>query len=298
MKPNAIQVRIVIPAPETEWILGKIALKLQQHASAEDIEISIGPHVVEGADVNHYLPWWAAHGRLVSRSLLMVTHIEPDGKWEERARELCPAAAHVTTMSAQTKERLRGWGIPSERITVAHIGVDQDWKPRPIIVGLAYRVYRDGRKREKMLLRLADRMDLSAFCFIIIGTGWEGVVEGLEERGVNVSYYPTNDYQSHKTLVPQLDYWLYTGAWDEGPMGMLDALRCGVQCILPPHGYCLEAAPLAYFYNSFEELQEVFLAIKNLRWQHREAIEEWTWENYGQLHAELYRGVADGWGDY
>ena len=90
-----------------------------------------------------------------------------------------------------------------------------------------------------------------------------------------------------------LDYWLYTGVWDEGPMGMLDALACGVQCILPPHGYCLEAAPFAHFYSDLDELAAVFRAIRIERWRHRWPIKDWTWENYGLLHQVLYRKVAE-----
>jgi hypothetical protein len=224
----------------------------------------------------------------------MVTHIEPGSTWEKMAQSLFPKAAHLTTMSEQTKTRIVGWGIPPEKITVAHVGVDPDWKPRPIQVGLVYRIYNDGRKNEGLLLELADAMDLSAFQFIIIGTGWEPIVEGLHQRGVNVLYRSTEDYQIHKDLVPTLDYWLYTGQWDEGPMGMLDALRCGVQCILPPHGYCMEAAPDALFYRDRGNLLAIFSSIKAERWRRRWAIEDWTWENYGRLHQGLYRRIAGG----
>lgn len=291
---NAIHVRLVIPPPEIKWILGKIALKLQEHASAEDIEISCGPTVDREADVNHFLPWWAAHGRLVRQSLLMVTHVETSSCWEARARDLFPEATHMTTMSEETKTRIVGWGIAPAKITVAHVGVDDFWTPRSIVIGLSYRIYRDGRKNEGILLELADRMDLSAFRFIFIGTGWGRIVEGLEERGVKVSYHDTDRYDVHKGVVPQLDYWLYTGKWDEGPMGMLDALRCGVQCILPPHGYCLEAAPHSHFYRDIEELCYIFEAIKVAWWRHRWAIDDWTWEAYGALHQDLYRRIAHG----
>lgn len=288
-----MNVHIVIPEPETNWILGKIRDKLIEHASAEDTQITTSGGVDREADVNHYIPWWAAHGRLQSPSVLMVTHITPDETWKQRALEILPQATHLTTMSRQAKGRLEMWGIPPENISVAHVGIDQDWQPRPIVVGLAYRIYGDGRKRETILLELADKMDLSAFRFMFIGTGWGAITAQLQERGVKATYYNTDDYDVHKEMVPYFNYWLYTPAWDEGSMGMLDALACGVQCILPRTGYCLDAAPCAYWYDNLDQLAATFREIQYKRWKHREGIASWTWENYGRLHQEIYRRVAD-----
>lgn len=286
-----MRVHIVIPEPETKWILGKIACNLVEYANTEDIEVNTGSEVDPGADVNHFIPWWAAHGRLVPRSLLMVTHIEPNSRWEQIAHEILPKATYLTTMSRQTKERLESWGISPDRITVAPVGIDPKWQPRLISVGLVYRIYQDGRKGEGLLLELANSMDLSAFRFVLVGTGWGTIYEGLQERGIKADWYDTEDYAVHTSIVPHLDYWLYT-AWDEGPLGMLDALRCGVTCILPPQGYCLDAAPYSYFYRDLGELLAIFRNIREERWRHRRTLDRWTWRNYGQLHQEIYRGVA------
>lgn len=293
-----MKVHIVIPEPETTWILGVIRDKLIEHASAEDIEITTSGEMSREADVNHYIPWWAAHGCHHKPSVLMATHITPNEKWESLAKELLPDATHLTTMSEQTKIRLEGWGIPSDNISVAHVGIEEYWQPRPIVVGLAFRIYRDGRKREKILVELADKMDLSAFQFVFIGAGWETITAQLQERGVMVTHHSTvdavDDYRIHRDIVPYFDYWLYTTAWDEGPMGMLDALACGIQCILPPVGYCLDAAPYAYWYDDLDQLAAIFAKIQHERWKHREAVKDWTWENYGWLHQELYRRIANG----
>ncbi|MBI2354876.1 MAG: hypothetical protein HYV06_07595 [Deltaproteobacteria bacterium] len=245
------------------------------------------------ADVNHhiaYLGYTTPSGRL---DTLMVTHIDSLAKRGLLMRQLETAALGIC-MSSHAVNALVNAGIPREKlchVVPAHDGV---MSPRSIVIGITTRTYTDGRKREYLLTRLAERIDLSPFHFCIMGAGWDEVVEKLRPSGASVDYISEFAPERYRGLIAGLDYYLYLGC-DEGSMGFVDALAAGVATIVTPQGFHLDApGAITHSFETEDDLIAVFLAVAEERMSRVRAVQDWTWRNYAIKHLDVWGFLQSG----
>ena len=76
---------------------------------------------------------------------------------------------------------------------------------------------------------------------------------------------------------------------DEGQMGFIDALHAGVETIVTPQGYHLDACNgISYSFNTYDELLKVFNEIKQKREKLINAVSTWNWYDYARKHADIW----------
>jgi glycosyltransferase involved in cell wall biosynthesis len=149
-----------------------------------------------------------------------------------------------------------------------------------------------------MLLELADSQALDDFKFTIMGSGWEPVIEALRTRKIEVQYYDQFDYETYCQLIPSLDYFLYLGS-DEGSMGFVDALAAGVQTIVTPQGFHLDAEEgITFAISDVNELAKVFSDIAQRRQRLIQSVSSWTWPEYARKHLQIWETLLTNSGDY
>ena len=166
--------------------------------------------------------------------------------------------------------------------------------PNPKTIGICTRVYPDGRKRENLLEKIAEKFLPDDFSFKIMGAGWEKYVEKLLKKGFQVEYTPEFNYDKYIDLIPSLDYYLYMGL-DEGQMGFIDALAAGVETIVPPIGYHLDALEgISYPFTSEEELITTLTNLAEKRRKLIKSVQGWTWPDYAKKHLEIWQYLLDG----
>jgi hypothetical protein len=274
------------------WILGKIANKLCDALKTLNIDSSISDQPDFDADVNHHVYYLPFQGKKTKLDTLLVTHIDMENKLKILLGQLAVADGAVF-FSEQTKTLLETAGAPLQKLTVINPPQDEVIKPRKLRVGLLSNIYPNNRKREDLIYELVLSLDLSIFKFEIMGAGWDMLTGLLDQKGVAYTCYPEFDYECYIKLVPELDYFLYTGM-DEGSMAFLDAMAADVKTIVTPQGFHLDTSyPIDHPFVSADDLKDVFTQITGERCARPNAVKSWTWLNYAASHIAFWHRLTN-----
>ena len=282
-----MKVHIVCYEDVHGWILGKFALKLQEHLCPLGVAASISKQPDPQADINHHIIYYDYDGRKTTTDTVMVTHIDTDWKRERLGQQLVNAAMGIC-MSAETVDNLTATGLPREKLCFVNPGHDGEMRARRTIIGITSKVQPSGCKREGILLDLAQRISPDEFQFRIMGAGWDEHVKKLRLAGFSVDHWNAFDRAEYLKLMPTLDYYLYLGM-DEGSMGYMDALAAGVQTIVTTQGYHLDApGGITHGWSQPDELLRIFEGISREKRLRQQAVAKWTWPEYAKRHFALW----------
>jgi hypothetical protein len=282
-----MKVRIVCYEDVYQWILGKFALKMQENLLKLGIEVDIDNVPDKKADINHHIIYYNYSGIRNSIDTLMITHIDDISKMKMLQKQLESAQMGIC-LSNETMIKLSNLGIPRDKLCFINPAHDGIITPRPKVIGITCRVQPDGRKREYFLNRLAKDISPMSFSFKIMGDGWDEQVSELKNHGFKVEYTDYFLYEEYIKLIPNIDYFLYMGQ-DEGQMGFIDALAAGIETIVTPQGYHLDAPNgITYPFNKYEELLSIFKILENKRMNLINSVSTWNWFNYSKKHLEIW----------
>lgn len=288
-----MKVHIVCYEDPAAWICGKIARRLAENLCKLGHPCVIGDAPDDTADINHHVIYMNYSGSSTGVHSLMVTHIDDALKLAKLRNGLATAKAAIC-MSAESVQRLCSLGLDSGKLAFVSPARDGVAPPRRIVVGITTRLYPDGRKREKDLVKLTEGLSPDDFSFKIMGFGWADIVKDLQARGFVIEYFEEFDLGKYGELISSLDYFLYLSG-DEGSMGYIDALAAGVKTIVQPQGFHLDAVDgITHAFTSFAELKAVFAAIAADKHQRQEAVRNWTWENYARCHLGIWERCLTG----
>lgn len=289
-KNNILKVRII--DMESGWIIGKFARKLCEELLKMDIDAAVVDKRDPNADINHY-PLYTYIDYSQSRHIndtMMITHVDSYEKVELIKSRLKTYGMGIC-MSKYTMEQLTALGVPRQKLCYVNPAHDHVIKPRKYVIGLTYKTHYDCRKRDEFLIDIARNIDPQYFRIVIMGSGWEQIVEEIEKTGVEVEYHNEFDYDKYVNLVPTFDFFLYFGN-DEGNMGYLDALAAGVETIVTPQGFHLDAkGGLTYPCETLQDYVNTFNAIAEKKKRRIQSVEEWTWENFAKKHVEIWNYI-------
>jgi hypothetical protein len=263
------------------------------------VHTTIGEVPDSRADVNHWMSYAFANERTGTIATMLITHPDDPYKVNLIRSTLGPYVDVGICMSSEVVAQLHQAGVPSDRLCYVLFGHDGLVTPRRLTIGITTRLYADGRKRENLLLRLANDVDMTAFRFLIFGSGWEPIAERLRAAGAVVSCDVGTDnyladYQRIVRAVPEFDYYLYLGM-DEGSLGTLDALAAGVGTIVTDQGFHRDiASVITHPFVAYEELREIFRTLAERRQVRIDVAKQLTWEAYAQHHVSIWRLLKEG----
>lgn len=287
---NEISINIVCYENPNAWILGKIARKLNESLKKLGINSKISSQRDPFASINHhiiYVNYFDFPVEDNSIDTAMITHVNYQNKVDLIKRQIEYAAMQIC-MSKETMEWLVSIGIPRKKLCYIHPGQDGVIKPRKYILGITSKVHGDLRKNEAMLLNICEKIDNKYFKFIIMGMGWEDIVDQMKVIGFEVDYYNEFEYDKYIQIMPQIDYYLYFG-FDEGSMGFLDALAAGVETIVTPQGYHMDIPnAITYPCETERDFIKCLNKISEVRKERVEAVAEWTWDAYAKKHLDIW----------
>ncbi len=282
-----MKVHIVCYEDVHGWILGKFALKLQEHLRPLGVAATISKQPDPQADINHHIIYHDYDGRKTTTETVMVTHIDTDWKRERLRQQLVNAAMGICC-SAESVDALAAAGLPREKLCFVNPGHDGEMRARRTVVGITSKVQPSGCKREGILLDLAQRLSPDEFQFRIMGAGWDEHVKQLRLAGFTVDHWKAFDRPEYLKLMPSLDYYLYLGL-DEGSMGFMDALAAGVQTIVTTQGFHLDApGGITHGWSEPAELFRIFESIARDKRLRQQAVANWTWPEYAKRHFALW----------
>lgn len=290
-----MKINIVSYAPVTAsgWILGKFARELEKQLRILGQDVVISNRADKKYDINHHIIYTGYDNQVTNIDTVMLTHIDYFSKAFSVKDKMKHAKLGIC-MSKETMNRLAAIGIPKEKLCYVNPAHNEHLKPKKWTIGITSRLYSYGLKRESFLPKLLEEIDSEYFRFKIMGSGWESIIAKLKQKGFEVDYYPDFDLEEYVSLMQMLDYYLYMGE-DEGSMGFVDAVFCGVKTIATTQGFHLDAkAGLTHGFTEFEELVAIFQQIQSDLQIRRKSVKDWTWESYAKKHLEIWQHLMKG----
>jgi hypothetical protein len=289
-----MRVRIVSYEDVNAWILGKFARKLHEELSKLGVRAEIGNTPDMSADINHHIIYLDYDSTKASANdTLMITHIDNQSKLKLIKDQLEHARLGIC-MSAEMMNALVDYGVDPKKVTYVKPAHDGIIKKKKTVIGITCKVHADGRKREQFIVKLSEKIAPDDFRFIIMGEGWQEIVNHLTQKNIETEYFSMFNYDIYTQMIPRLDYYLYMGQ-DEGSMGFIDALAAGVGTIVTPQGYHLDAPNgIIYAFNTLSELEAIFKKIAADRKLLTDAVSDWTWEYYAKKHLDLWNYLLTG----
>jgi hypothetical protein len=295
-----IKIKVCLVLKDRGWILEKMASRLADELPNWGVDAKIDSLPSSKADINHWMLYYDLEGNLYSKNTLAITHVDRFAKLHILKRRLEKFDLGIC-LSRMTLERLVLSGIPRHKlcyITPAH---DGNIKPNRIVIGITSQIRPDGAKREHILIQMARAIRLDTFHFEIVGPGWEQVIPYFEAAGATVSYSPglyKKDNAKHLHLIMEklkcFDYYLYMG-WDEGSMGILDALAAGIPTIVTPQGFHLDInGGITHPFSSTSELCAIFKRLADERQSRADCVARLTWNEYARQHALAWHALLGG----
>jgi len=277
------------------WIFQKMAAKLAEFLPKYGFSTRIGRNPSHDVAINHWMECLDYRSGEYPHISLYITHIDYWSKLYVLRRFMRKASLGIC-MSSMMVDELSEAGIDRRKLCFILAGHDAELSPRRIRIGLATRLYSDGRKRESILVDLARAMSLEDFEFSITGSGWEKVIPELEAAGAKVDYLDVSlnmdeSRRNYYEQIKSLDYYLYTGL-DEGSMGIFDAMAAGIPCILTPQGFHLDVPyAMSHTFLDSSELRSIFSEISRPRRNRVDAVSSMTWDKFAANHARVWRAM-------
>lgn len=293
------QVHLVLTQDNKTWIIEKMAARIAEYAPEFGFDVTTGEMERADADINHWMSYAFANVPHNTPATMLITHLDDPYKVGLVKSELTSGVDVGIALSSHTCDMLIAAGAEKEALAFAVPGHDFAASPRRVVIGLTTRLYADGRKREFMLVELAQKMRLDRFRFEIFGLGWDDVIPKLEAAGAEVAYWRGSDdfradYVEMMAHVPAFDYYLYLGR-DEGSLGTLDALAAGVKTIVTPQGFHVDLpGGITHPVWSQDDLERVFAEIAADAERRADAVAGLTWQAYAKTHAIVWNAILDG----
>jgi len=294
-RPPSLSVCLVLN--ERGWILEKMARRLAECLPRWNVRATISTRPSEAVDVNHWMIYYDLKAESSARTSLAITHVDRPAKLHVLKQRLRHADVGIC-MSRMTMDQLARSGIPREKLCYILPAHDGDVRARRIVLGLTTQIRPDRAKREHVLVKCARSMRLDAFHFSIIGPRWEPIIPMLEASGATVDYSPgAGDNTRHRAMVLRrlatFDYYLYMG-WDEGSMGLLDALAAGIPTIVTPQGFHLDIEDgITYPITDADDLCAVLAGLARERQGRIKGVARLTWDQYARNHALVWRALVN-----
>ena len=292
-----LSVRLVLHSSNRAWILEKFADRLVHHLGEWGVDADISDMPSASADLHHFMMYLHGPKHRVGPATTLVTHVDRPHKVVALRRVLDQIDVAIC-VSRMTVDQLVGFNLPARQLCFVVPGCDPVANPRRTVIVVASRLYRDMRKREDLLIRLARSMSLENFQFDILGLGWEEVAAALQRAGAVVNYFPpSSDYVADHDLILDrfrgADYFFYPGL-DEGSMGLLDALALGLPTISTPQGFHLDIpGGLTHPFWDFPELLAIFERLGAERRNRIDVARRFGWDEYARRHAIIWRAVLE-----
>lgn len=236
------------------------------------------------ADLNFHMTWWPNENRVKTKiDVGRFTHLNPIYAFD--VDEALGFFDHLVAITQHGKQILIDRGISPENITAISAGVD-GFVPRKINVGISGQPYQNYRKRECLIAELHWIMkpeDFYSLNWIFLGPNWEGVVSTLRAQGASVQYDPKISYDDYPQVFAAFDIYVNCAFAEGGPLGVIQALACGIPVISPNHGYGYDLDTL-----HFEDAKGLAGHLETLI---RKPKYTQTWKKWAEDHLNLFGGL-------
>ena len=272
--------KIRIITEKEGWIMHRKAAEIRKHFGDEYVKIN---EDWPEADVHYYINYGyfnkkPAKGVTVGN----FTHFDPS-QLADKFVEVAYTVDHCVSVSELTTVKLQEIGIPIGRITTIRVGADTKFRPK-LMLGVAGRPYKGGRKGEDLLRGLLDDPAIMNECRIVTTNPDWGLT--------------TLTLTDHSDFYRLIDFLLVTSRIEGGPVPFMEALACGTMAIAPSIGVIPEFSHIPYETGSLESLKEtihrLIAEMHQTRGQVASPMYRQNWEGWSVRHEKLFRRLLPG----
>jgi hypothetical protein len=293
-KNNNKDVQVILDPVNKGWVIEKIAKNLILRKSSNlTLDLFYIPR--RGYRITHWM-----HYLNVSRDFIktdkgihtfLVPHIDSIQKEQEFLSNINTGAFPIFLSrehAERTSKRLKLDLIPH----YISPGSDLAEEKLRFRVVISSHIYPDGRKKEHLLIQLAQEISLKNFHFIFIGKSWSKVEESVRKSGATVEWFNPNNspfpnYKQSIDIIRGCDVFLYLGD-DEGSLGALDAYLLGITLLVSNQGFHREFADRnnVYLFDDYNglktKLMELSSSLATIN------SNKWTWYNMVTKYLEYW----------
>ena len=269
------KVRIV--TEKAGWIMHRKADEIRRHFGDDYVKIN---EDWPEAEIHYYINYGYFNKR-PARGIVVAnfTHFDPDAL-ADKFIDVAFTVDHCTSVSELTSVKLRELGVPSRKITTIRVGADASFRPK-LMLGIAGRPYRGGRKGEDLLQGLLDDPDIMEHCRILaVNPDW-----GL----------PTLASTEAADFYRLIDFLLVTARIEGGPVPFMEALACGTMAVAPGIGVIPEFPHVPYETGSLQSLKEVLHRLVAEMHRSRGLIASrmspQNWSGWSVRHEKVFRDL-------
>jgi glycosyltransferase involved in cell wall biosynthesis len=263
--------KIHIKVQPDGWILQRMADELRVLDN-----ITISETIDTSAYANYFINYFQ-YEPVSTHKIAWFTHLE---EFVEETKifffQTIPKIDYLVCQANLYSDLIKEFSPNSNVRTISPGFSQQEYRLKPIRIGIVGRTYPSGRKGEDILERLGP---LPGIEFVATGSGWPIA---------NVKFLSDHEmpdfYQS-------IDYLLITSHYEGGPMAAIEALASGVPVISPEVGWIPELPHIPYVTADAESLRAVLDSLVSERQSLRKAVEHRTWDNWRIQHQMLFDEV-------
>lgn len=222
------------------WILQHIARKISE-AQLSDAQFTMSTEPSDKADVNYYVDLQNCYfGQRTKCNVALFTHADCDSALWTQALLLDRGIDRlngIVAMSKRYEKMLVQIGYPESRVTTIVPGDPcLHFRLKPIKIGIAARGGYPG-KGQQFMEQFLESCDLSCVQLRIMGKGWDNLLPIAARRQIDMVIDDSEDYTKYQEFYDSIDYLLVPSLWEGGPMGMQEAMACGIPVITSNVGF-------------------------------------------------------------
>ena len=282
-----MKVNVISYEPKNGWILYDYAAKLNDSLRKIGVHSELTFEQHKGFDVTFHVNYWGLK-ELKQQSLhtTLVTHIDTNKK-KEIVNAHSNSGVVGFCMSDETERMLKVVTGNNNFFSLAPPAMVPSFK-RKIKLLIANRLYPDGRKNEAWIIDFIKCFDIDNIEIKIIGSGWEGHIEKLNEQKYLIEYFNIFNKNKYVELLREAEYLLVVG-FDEGAIATMDALAMGVKPIVSAQGYHLHYARDLILFKDYYDLINIAQEMnKDIEETHDKSKDLADWDLFAIKHRDIW----------
>jgi len=294
-----------------KWVLRKTAEHIVKYLPDINFNmIDFHQQIQKPADITHATHWamWFRQPLDIlkkGKNIITVHHLE---NLDSRILSNLSRLDKIIVISKEWYDYLLKCGVPASKLTINRRGVDlnlfypRDLKYGLLTIGYIGRKYPGGRKGEKLLVEIAEKLKGESIQFIFIGQRWEEEVKHLKENlGFQVQYLQNLSEEEVARQISSLDLMLITSKVEGGPFCLIEALASGIPVLTTSVGLAKELIINPDIGKIYETAEEAAKYIKNFNRtammsldkinKRRKMVEDISWDAFTKRLRKIYEEV-------
>ena len=289
-----MKINIVLPLKDN-WIFEEIAKKLKTNLENKKLKVIISSYPLKNFDVYHHISFLNCNYKTLYKNKVntaMVTHIDTTSKLNIILK-LNDYIDCFTVQSLQTKKYVSKF-LDKIKTNVIYVPPNDKIKFNKIKLGIFSNKYPDGRKNEKILIKVLRNLNPNIFEIFIMGKNWEKEILQIKRLNYDYHYIKKFNTKVYKNTLSKIDYLLYLG-FDEGSISFMDGLKSGTKLIVTNQGFHKDFSKFIDYKinNIYSNLLNILSKIQNNRISKNKFINQINYKNFAEKHLGLWSKIIE-----